>query len=105
MAIEDEKKDVEKAIERARDGVSERIDELDRRLRTKVDFQTMAREHAPELMAGGAVLGFLVGFGFPKPLRRAVSIGIPLALIAMQVRKRIGANGNRGEEAVPDYQI
>ncbi len=104
MAIENEKHEVEQAIERARDGVSDRIDELDRRLRTSFDFQSMASEHAPQLVAGGAVLGFLAGFGFPKALRRAISIGIPLALVAMQVRKRIGANGN-GKALGADWQI
>ena len=64
--VDTEKKAVEHAIERARDGVSERIDELDRRLRTTLDFKSQAAEHAPQLVAGGAVVGFLVGFGFPK---------------------------------------
>ena len=88
-----EKKDIERAIDRARDGVGERIDELDRRLRSSLDVKSAAAEHAPEIIAGGAVLGFLAGFGFPKPLRRAVSIGIPLALIAMKFRKS-RANGD-----------
>jgi hypothetical protein len=90
-----EKKDIERAIDRARDGVGERIDELDRRLRSSLDVKSAAAEHAPEIIAGGAVLGFLAGFGFPKPLRRAVSIGIPLALIAMKFRKsRVNGDGS-----------
>jgi hypothetical protein len=97
-----EKQDIERAIERARDGVSERIDELDHRLRTSFDIKSLATEHAPELVAGGAVLGFLVGFGFPKPLRRAISIGIPLALIAMKIKK--AWHGNGAGPAV-DYEI
>jgi hypothetical protein len=101
MGIENEKKDIEREIERAREGVGERIDELDRRLRTQFDMKAMAIEHAPQIIAGGAVIGFLVGFGFPKPLRRAVSIGIPLALIAMKIRSaRAGGNGH-----VPDYEV
>jgi hypothetical protein len=88
-----EKQDIERAIDRARDGVGERIDELDRRLRSSLDVKSAAAEHAPEIIAGGAVIGFLAGFGFPKPLRRAVSIGIPLALIAMKFRKS-RANGD-----------
>ena len=87
MGVENEKKEIEREIGRARDGVSDRIDELDRRLRTSLDFKSAAAEHAPQLIAGGAVIGFLAGFGFPKALRRAVSIGIPLALIAMKVKK------------------
>ncbi|HVS33548.1 MAG TPA: hypothetical protein VMS98_19090 [Thermoanaerobaculia bacterium] len=81
-----QKVDIERAIERARDGVSERIDELDRRLRTSLDVKTIAGEHVPKIMAGGAVVGFLVGFGLPKLLRRIVGIGLPLALVAMKIQ-------------------
>jgi len=81
-----EKKQIEAEIERARDGVGDRIDELDAQLRKKLDFDAMAREHAPQIVAGGAVVGFLVGFGFPKLLKRAIQIGVPLALIAYKVK-------------------
>jgi len=91
--VDTEKQQVERAIERARDGVSERIDELDRRLRTTLDFKTFASEHAPQLIAGGAVVGFLVGFGFPKPLRRLIKFGVPVALIAYKVKKARDGNG------------
>ncbi|HSP13245.1 MAG TPA: hypothetical protein VLV78_00675 [Thermoanaerobaculia bacterium] len=102
MAIEKEKREVEQAIERARDGVSDHIDELDRTLRRSLDFNAMAAEHATGIVAGGAVIGFLAGFGFPKALRRAISIGIPLALIAMKVKKgRLGG----GDGAAPDHEI
>jgi hypothetical protein len=97
-----EKQDIERAIDRARDGVSEHIDELDRRLRTSFDIKAVAIEHAPQLVAGGAVMGFLAGFGFPKPLRRAISIGIPLALIAMKIRKSWASDG---EAPAVDYEI
>ena len=94
MAVE-EKQQIERAIETARDGVSNRIDELDRKLRTTLDFQSIAAQNAPQLMAGGAAIGFLVGFGFPKLLRRMIAIGVPLALVAMKVQKsRAGANGS-----------
>ena len=93
MAVVDEKQQIERAIESARDGVSERIDELDRRLRSTLDVQSFAAEHAPQLMAGGAAVGFLVGFGFPKALRRAIALGIPLAMLAMKVKK--SKNGSR----------
>ena len=82
-----EKQSIEREIERARDGVSEHIDELDRRLRKQLDFKTFASEHAPQLIAGGAVVGFLVGFGFPKPLKRLIQIGVPLALIAVKAKQ------------------
>jgi hypothetical protein len=81
-----EKKQIEAEIERARDGVGDRIDELDAQLRRKLDFDAMAREHAPQIVAGGAVVGFLVGFGFPTILKRAIQIGVPLALIAYKVK-------------------
>lgn len=90
----DEKQQIEHQIERARDGVGDRIDELDRRLRTTLDFKTMAREHAPLIIAGGAVLGFLVGFGLPKPLKKLIGIGVPVALIAYKV-KRAHDDGER----------
>jgi hypothetical protein len=91
----EQKVHIERAIERARDGVSERIDELDARLRTQLDVKTIAREHAPQLIAGGAVVGFLVGFGLPKILKRVIQVGIPLALVAYKLKQsRDGAGGN-----------
>jgi hypothetical protein len=90
----DEKKQVEAEIERARDGVGNRIDELDARLRKQLDFESVAREHAPQLAAGGAVVGFLVGFGFPKLMKRAIQIGVPLALVAWGVKQSRAAGGD-----------
>ena len=99
--VETEKKEVNRAIERARDGVSERIDELDHRLRKQLDFKTFATEHAPQLIAGGAVVGFLVGFGFPKPLRRLIQFGVPVALIAYKVKQnRDKASGNGHQDVI-----
>ncbi len=96
MGIENEKKEIEREIDRARDGVGDRIDELDRRLRSSLDVKSAAAAHVPQIIAGGAVVGFLVGFGFPKVLRKAVSIGIPLALFAMKLRK----SRDRGSDAL-----
>ena len=93
-----EKKQIETEINRARDGMGDRIDELDARLRKQLDFASMAREHAPQLVAGGAVAGFLVGFGFPKLLRRAIQIGVPIALIAYKVKR-----SRNGREEVGGY--
>jgi len=82
-----QKSNIEHEIERARDGVSHHIDELDRKLRTQLDVKSIASNHAEQLMAGGAVVGFLVGFGLPKILKRAIQIGVPLALIAYKVKQ------------------
>lgn len=90
---ETEKQAIEREIERARNGVGNDIDELDRKLRSTMNFQSFASEHAPQLMAGGAVVGFLAGFGFPKILRRLVSLGVPLALVAMKVKKSRNGSG------------
>ena len=81
-----EKENIERAIAKARDGVGESIDELDRQLRKTLDIQTIASEHAPQLVTGGAVVGFLVGFGFPKLFKRALQVGVPLALMAYGVK-------------------
>ncbi|HWS72305.1 MAG TPA: hypothetical protein VN605_09325 [Thermoanaerobaculia bacterium] len=88
----EQKVHIERAIERARDGVSERIDELDAKLRHQLDIKTIARQHAPELIAGGAVVGFLVGFGLPKILKRVIQIGIPLALVAYKIKQSRDGN-------------
>jgi len=82
-----EKQQLEHTIVTARDGVSERIDELDRRLRSTLDVKSAASEHAPQIIAGGAAVGFLVGFGFPKVFKRIIQIGVPLALVAWKVKQ------------------
>jgi len=90
-----EKQTIEQEIERARDGIGTGIDELDRKVRSTMNVQTFASEHVPQLMAGGAVIGFLVAFGFPKPLRRILSLGVPLALAAYKVKQsRSSSNGD-----------
>lgn len=85
--MKDEKEAIEQEIGRARDGVGERIDELDRKLRTTLDFKAAAAEYAPQLAAGGAVVGFLVGFGFPKAVKMLLKAGLPIAVIAFAAKK------------------
>ncbi len=85
--MEAEKTDIEREIERARDNVGIHIDELDRKIRHQFDLKAVAQENAPQLAIGGVVLGFLAGFGLPKPLRRVIQFGVPLALIAVKVKK------------------
>lgn len=86
MAEIDQKQYIERAIVRARDGVGDRIDELDRHLRTNLDPGTLARTYAPHLIAGGAVLGLIVGFGLPKVFRKAVTWGVPIGILAMTIK-------------------
>ena len=86
MAEVEQKEFIERAIVRARDGVGDRIDELDRHLRTNLDPKTLASNYAPALMAGGAVLGVVVGFGLPKVFRKLVTWGVPLAIVAMTIK-------------------
>ena len=85
--MDDEKQQLDQTIEGARDRVGDRIDELDRRIRKRLDITSIAAEHAPQLVAGGAVVGFLVGFGFPKVVKRVLQIAIPVAIIAVRVNK------------------
>ena len=89
MAEIDEKDHIQRAIVRARDGVGDRIDELDRHLRTTLDPKTIARSYAPQIIAGGAVLGIIVGFGMPKVMRRLVTWGVPIAILAATINKGV----------------
>ena len=82
----DQKQQIETQIVRARDGVGDRIDELDRRLRNDFDPKTLARTYAPHLIAGGAVLGLVVGFGLPKVFRKLVTWGVPIAILAVTIK-------------------
>lgn len=82
------KEHIEVAIERARDGMSERIDEIDQRLRASLDFKQIAGDHAPQLLAAGAAVGFLVGFGAPKVLTRALQLAVPIAIAVKVVKSR-----------------
>ncbi|MGA7617642.1 MAG: hypothetical protein WBX15_20950 [Thermoanaerobaculia bacterium] len=89
-AHEEVKAHIEHTIERARQGVTEHVDEIDRRLRKDLDVNRLAGEHAPQLIAAGVGVGFLFGFGVPKVLLRTIQIGVPL-LIAVQIaRKQLG---------------
>jgi hypothetical protein len=82
----DEKEHIQRSIVRARDGIGTRIDELDQHLRTSLDPKTLARTYAPHLIAGGAVLGVIVGFGLPKVFRKLVTWGVPLTILAVTIK-------------------
>lgn len=92
---EQQKVHIERAIERARDGVSERIDELDQKLRTSFNLKATAAEHAPQIIAGGAAVGFLVAFGFPRIFKTLLKVGVPVALLGAAVMK--ARNGQKDE--------
>lgn len=87
MATDEQKEALERAIARARNGMGERIDELDRHVRDNFDPKTIARSYAPQLIAGGAVAGVVVGFVLPKLLRKLLTVGVPIALVAYTVKK------------------
>jgi hypothetical protein len=87
MADQDpEKQSIERAIVTARDGIGDRIDELDRHLRTNLNPSALARTYAPQIIAGGAVLGIIIGFGLPKVLRRVITWGVPLGILAVTIK-------------------
>jgi hypothetical protein len=86
MAQVDQKQYIERAIVRSRDGVGERIDELDQYLRDNMNPKTLAKTYAPQLIAGGAVLGVIVGFGLPKVFRKIVTWGVPVAILALTIK-------------------
>ena len=92
---DENKQSIERAIVRARDGVGSHIDELDRHLRTSLDPKTIARTYAPHLVAGGAVLGIIVGFGLPKVFRKIVTWGVPLAVLAVTIK-----NARQSDESI-----
>ena len=83
---DDQKEHIQRAIIRARDGMGDRIDELDRHVRTTMDPKTLASNYAPALIGGGAVLGVIVGFGLPKVFRKLVTWGVPIAIIAVTIK-------------------
>jgi len=93
MAETGDKEQIQRAIDRARDGVGDRIDELDRHLRTTLDPKELARNYAPQLIAGGAVVGVIVGFGMPKVLRRLVTWGVPIAILAATIKNARNGDG------------
>ncbi|HEX6161622.1 MAG TPA: hypothetical protein VF111_15705 [Thermoanaerobaculia bacterium] len=91
---QEQKQHIELAITRARDGVGDRIDELDRTLRAQLDVKSKASEYAPQIIGAGAVVGLLVGFGMPKFFRKLVTWGVPIAILAATIK-----NARSGEEA------
>ena len=91
----EQKEYIDRAIARAREGVGDRIDELDQRLRTSFNPKQLAQTYGPHMIAGGAILGVIVGFGLPKVLRRVVVWGVPLSILAVTIKNARERNGDR----------
>jgi hypothetical protein len=87
MPEPNEKQYIERAIVRAPSA------NRDRHLRTNLDPKTLATAYAPQLVAGGAVLGVIVGFGLPKVFRKLITWGVPLAIVAVTVKNVRERNG------------
>ncbi|MBW3564060.1 MAG: hypothetical protein KY459_05000 [Acidobacteria bacterium] len=101
---EHERAHIELAIERARDRVGTSIDELDERVKSKIDFGRMAREHTPQLLAVGGVIGLVMGLGIPKAFIRMVQIGIPVG-IALEIARRSRPSDENQEQAESEAKI
>lgn len=86
--VEHAREHIEIAIERAREGIGERIDAIDSRIRSRLDFGKMVGDHAPEFLAIGFGVGFFIGFGVPKLLSRSIQLGVPLLLAIRTAKKR-----------------
>jgi len=86
------KRHIELAIDRAREGVGEHVDALDRHLRESLDFKAKAANNAPALLAAGAAVGFLAGFGLNDKAARVLKIAVPLLLVAKVAQARFGTH-------------
>lgn len=95
----DTKATIEATIKSARKGVADRFDTLDRkvrgdiaRLRGDIDFNRLAAENAPQLIAAGVAAGIVLGYALPKPLFRIVqvagAVGVA-AVVAQQIAERV----------------
>jgi len=66
-------------------------------LRKTLDIESAASVHAPQLVAGGAVVGFLVGFGFPKAVKLLLKFGIPIAAVTFAAKKYAASHDGNGD--------
>lgn len=89
---------IERSIDEAREGLSERIDQLDEKLRKDFDLNKIASEHAVQLMGAGAAIGLVLGIGVPRAVLRMMQIGIPIG-IAIAVAKKAHELQEEGESS------
>jgi hypothetical protein len=90
---------IERSIVEARGELSDKIDQLDRKLRAELDLKKIASEHAIQLVGAGAAVGFVLGFGVPRAILRMLQIGVPIGLavvIARRVHERQEAETGEG---------
>ncbi|HVT43087.1 MAG TPA: hypothetical protein VMT00_01735 [Thermoanaerobaculia bacterium] len=86
------KNHIELAIDSARHGVSDGIDEIDRRLRSTMDVKQQARDHAGALMIAGGALGLLLGLGGGKVLVRTIQLAAPIVVVRL-LKSRLEGRG------------
>jgi hypothetical protein len=91
--VEHTKLHIERAIGRARQGVGERIDEIDKNLRSRLDWKRQAGDHAVEVVVAGTALGFFLAVGGAKTVVRAVQLTFPIVM-AIHLAKRKAAQGS-----------
>ncbi|MFA6956518.1 MAG: hypothetical protein WC538_11665 [Thermoanaerobaculia bacterium] len=90
----DTKKKIETSIENARKATAERVEAIDRKirgdiekLRGEIDFNRLAAENAPQLIAAGVAAGIVLGYALPKPLFRIVQIAGAVGVATVVAKK------------------
>jgi hypothetical protein len=85
---------IEAKIESARKQAAERVGAIDRKirgdiekLRADIDFNRIAAENAPQLIAAGVATGIVLGYALPKPLFRIVQIATAVGIATVVAQK------------------
>lgn len=108
MDREHERAHIELAIERARERMGDTIDELDGRLKGATDIGGMVRDHAPQLMAAGGLVGLVLGLGVSKAMIRMIQIGVPIGIALEIARRSVPTEENQKQaeaEATLDFEL
>jgi hypothetical protein len=94
MSTSDTKKKIEASIENARKATADRVEAIDRKirgdiekLRSDIDFNRIAAENAPQLIAAGIATGIVLGYALPKPLFRLVQIAGAVGVATVVAKK------------------
>jgi hypothetical protein len=90
----DTKQQIRTSIENAQKATAERVDAIDRKirgdigkLRDEIDFNRIAAENAPQLIAAGVAAGIVLGYALPKPLFRIVQIAGAVGVATVVAKK------------------